>query len=62
MAVERLNAATNEALRKPEMRDKLKAQGADPVGGTPEDLAAVLKSEFGRWPEALRKAKIKNQG
>lgn len=57
--IERLAAATNDVLRKPEMREKLKAQGADPVGGTPEDLGNLLKNEFARWPEALRKAKIK---
>lgn len=60
--VDRLAAATNEILRKPEIREKLKAQGADPAGGTPEDFGNLLKSEFARWPEALRKAKIKGEG
>ncbi len=57
--VDRLAAAANEVLRKPEMRDKLKAQGADPVGGTPEDFGNLLRSEFARWPEDLRKASIR---
>jgi tripartite-type tricarboxylate transporter receptor subunit TctC len=60
--VGRLAQATNEILRKPEMREKLMSQGADPVGGTPEQLGSLLKAEFARWPEALARAKIKGGG
>lgn len=55
-AIDRLSRATNEALIDPDMRAKLKKQGADPVGGTPEQLGDLLNAEFARWPRELRAA------
>ncbi|HZP86425.1 MAG TPA: tripartite tricarboxylate transporter substrate binding protein [Burkholderiales bacterium] len=58
---ERLVRATNEALRSPAMRESLKKQGADPVGGTSAEFSQLLKVEFARWPDALRRAGIKGE-
>lgn len=57
--VGRLADATDRILKRPEVKDSLARQGAEPVGGKPEDFERVLKAEFARWPDALRKAGIK---
>jgi len=59
--VARLADATDRALKKPEIRDVMSKQGADPVGGGPEALDQLLKSEFRRWPRELKAAGIKGE-
>ena len=38
----------------PEFRDWLVAQGADPVGGTPEELAAFVKAELVKYAKIVK--------
>jgi tripartite-type tricarboxylate transporter receptor subunit TctC len=45
----------------PEVAKKMRAFGSDPVGGTPDDLAAFLKTERVRWEAAVKSAKIPKQ-
>ena len=47
--VARLNEAANRFLRDPEAQASLEAQGVDPVGGTPEDLAKQTREEVATW-------------
>jgi len=42
-----------------EMKDKLIAQGFEPVGGTPEEFGAYIKSEIAKWGKVIRTAGIK---
>jgi len=56
--IERLNAAANEALKTPAVRDKLLALGVRPQGGTPQQLATLLAGEVAHWREVIRVAKI----
>lgn len=53
-----LNAAGNKALQDPELRAKMAEQGNDVAGGTPEQFAALIKSEMPRWGKVVRDAKI----
>nr|WP_315239413.1 tripartite tricarboxylate transporter substrate binding protein [uncultured Albidiferax sp.] len=48
-AITKLNAAFNQALASPEVKQKLDAQGADVLGGTPEAFAALIRSDIQRW-------------
>ena len=48
-AIVRLNAAVNEALALAAVRARFEALGAEPLGGTPEALAATVREEIGRW-------------
>jgi len=48
--IAKLNAATNDALKSPAMRDPLARLGAQPRGGAPEDLARHMKAEHDKWP------------
>jgi tripartite-type tricarboxylate transporter receptor subunit TctC len=38
----------------PDMKDKLAAQGLDPVGNTPQQFAAVIKSEIAKWAKVVK--------
>jgi tripartite-type tricarboxylate transporter receptor subunit TctC len=42
----------------PDVAEKIRSLGSDPVGGTPEELAAFLKTERIRWEAAVKAAKI----
>ena len=47
------------ALRTPEVREHLLRQGAEPVGGTPDEFAAYLRKETDKWARVVRTAGIK---
>jgi tripartite-type tricarboxylate transporter receptor subunit TctC len=57
--VERLNKALNEVLAEPEIKEKLLAQGAEAVGGTPERLGQAVAAELPKWARLARDANIK---
>ena len=58
--VDKLAAETARILARPDIRDKLAAQGMDVGGGaTPKQLAATIRSETARWTEVVRKQNIK---
>ncbi len=46
-------------LQVPEVRDKLAALGAEPVGNSPAELAAMIKAESARYAVLVQKAGIK---
>jgi tripartite-type tricarboxylate transporter receptor subunit TctC len=52
--VARLNAEFNKVLKQPELRKKLSEEGADPVGGTPEQFAALIKDDIVRWGKVVK--------
>ncbi|MCW8163618.1 tripartite tricarboxylate transporter substrate binding protein [Verminephrobacter aporrectodeae subsp. tuberculatae] len=52
--VERLHAATTKALETPELRKRLIALGAEPVGNTPAQFAAVIEAETASWAALLK--------
>ena len=52
--VAKLNAASVAALATPDMRERLAAQGADPVGNTPEQFAAFIKAEIEKWAKIVK--------
>ncbi len=53
-----LNQACNKALQDPDVREKMLSQGNEIGGGTPEQFAALIKSEAPRWGKVVRDAKI----
>ncbi len=48
-----------KVLRLPELKVLLIAQGAEPVGSTPEELAAFMKSETAKWARVIKEANIR---
>lgn len=47
--VQKLNRAATEILNSPQVQESLLAQGLEPSTGTPEAIAALLKSDLDRW-------------
>lgn len=56
---ERINAEVNRALREPEFSQKLLAIGAQPRGGSVDDLAAIFRSEQQRWKALVERTGVK---
>jgi tripartite-type tricarboxylate transporter receptor subunit TctC len=56
--VERLAQAIIEAVRMPDVAERLATQGAEPAGSTPREFAVFLKNERTRWLALAREAKI----
>lgn len=52
--VERVNAETKRALQRPEFARMVEAQGAEIVGSSPEELAAVVKAEIQIWQRVVK--------
>ena len=52
--VTRLQREIAKVLRLPEVGEKLVAQGLDLVGNTPEEFAAILKSEIAKWAKVVK--------
>ena len=50
----KINAAAVKAIATPEMRERLAAQGADPVGNTSEQFAAFIKLELEKWAKIVK--------
>ena len=42
------------SLHAPEMKARLTAQGLDPVGNTPEQFAAYMRAEIGKWTQVVK--------
>jgi tripartite-type tricarboxylate transporter receptor subunit TctC len=53
--------ATVAALGLPEVRERLREQGAEVVGGTPAELAAYVAAEIPKWEALARQAGVKAQ-
>jgi tripartite-type tricarboxylate transporter receptor subunit TctC len=56
--VKKINADVNEALKQPEILDKLKTMVAEPVGGTPEATGAFMREEVERWRKVIKAAGV----
>jgi tripartite-type tricarboxylate transporter receptor subunit TctC len=57
--VERLNRETARALGSPDVREKLLAQGAEPMPGTPEAFGAFMRDEMAKWAPVVKQAGVK---
>jgi tripartite-type tricarboxylate transporter receptor subunit TctC len=58
-AIARLNAEINKVLKLPDVRDRFATLGADPVGGTPDQFGAYIKSEVGKFARLARERGLK---
>ena len=57
--IDKLNAAANEALKDPQLRELMLSQGNEIGGGSPADFAALIKSESQKWSAVVKTANIK---
>src|SRR5437879_5722486 len=57
--VVRLQGEIVRALRAPEVMQRLAADGAEPVGSSPEEFAAFMKAEIDKWARVASAAGIR---
>jgi len=57
--IDQLNAAANEALKDPQLRELMLSQGNEIGGGSPAEFAALIKSESAKWGGVVKTANIK---
>ena len=57
--VNTLSGAMMKVLQIPEVRQRLIGLGYEPIGSTPEQFAANIRSEMEKWAKAVKEAKIR---
>jgi tripartite-type tricarboxylate transporter receptor subunit TctC len=57
--VQRANAAINQAVQDPTVRERITSQGDEPGGGTAEQLHAILHRDHARWGQVVRANNIR---
>ncbi len=57
--IARLHAEIVRILAEPELRARLADQGFEPVGNSPEEFGAYIKSEIAKWGKVIRDAGIR---
>lgn len=56
--IDRLRDAVAEALRRPELRERILAEGAEPSGNSPDEFGRFITAERTKWAAVVRDAKI----
>ena len=59
--IARLHAEATKALLTDDTKEKLSADGAEPVGSTPAEFATLIRSELDKWTSVARAANIEPQ-
>ena len=54
--IQKLNQAINQALKQPDVAEKLRSEGGDVLGGSPEQFAQLLRNEIPRWGQIVKKS------
>jgi tripartite-type tricarboxylate transporter receptor subunit TctC len=57
--VAKVNADVIKIVNAPELRERLKAEGSDPVGSTPDQFAAFLRDEIAKWAKVIKFANVR---
>jgi tripartite-type tricarboxylate transporter receptor subunit TctC len=57
--IARLNREVVRIVQLPDIREKLAAQGAEPLTGTPEQTGEFVRSEIARWAKVVKAAGIR---
>jgi tripartite-type tricarboxylate transporter receptor subunit TctC len=57
--VARLNAEINKILAQPDFVEQLAGQGVTPMGGTPEQVVALIKSDMAKYAKAIQESGAK---
>ena len=59
--VTKLNRETVAIVNQPEVKQHLLAEGAEPVGNTPEEFGEFIKSEIAKWGKVIRAAGLRTE-
>lgn len=52
--IARINAESNALLKLPDVQERYRAVDSDVMGGTPEQFAALIKSEIAKWAKVVK--------
>jgi tripartite-type tricarboxylate transporter receptor subunit TctC len=52
--INKLNAEINKVLKLPDVNTTLTRQGAEVIGGTPQEFAAYIKAEIPKWAKVVK--------
>ncbi|MBX3663388.1 MAG: tripartite tricarboxylate transporter substrate binding protein [Burkholderiales bacterium] len=61
VAVNRLNAEINKAIKQPDVQQRLASLGADPLGGSAAEFGRYIKSEIAKYTKVVREAGLQQQ-
>jgi len=56
--IDKLNAEVMKTLQSADVRSRLAQQGTEPLGSTPEEYAAYIKSETARWGTVVKQTGV----
>ncbi len=59
--VNKLSAETARILKLPDVSKRISELGGEPVGSTPVEFAALIKSEIAKWAKVIKDAKVELQ-
>jgi len=54
--VKRLNTEIVKIINMPDVRAKLEALGAEPVGNSSDEFATIVKSEVAKWAKVVKES------
>jgi len=57
--LDRVSADAMRVVRTPEFSERLKQDGSNPVGNTPEQYATFVRDEIGKWAKVVKFAGVK---
>jgi len=60
--ITRLHGSVARALQDPAIRERFLGDGADLIGSTPAEFAALIRAEIAKWAKVIREAGIKPEG
>jgi len=55
-AIDAVNREVNAILRRPEVRELFRAQGVEPLGGSPEQFGDHIRAQIAKWAPVVRSA------
>ena len=56
--IDKINTDVLKVVRSPELIEKLKAEGSDPVGSSVEQYSSFLREEIAKWNKVIKLANI----
>ena len=57
----KLNAVVGAALKAPDVLQRLRTLGYEPLGGSPDQFAATIKADIAKYATIVRSAGIKTE-
>jgi tripartite-type tricarboxylate transporter receptor subunit TctC len=57
--VTRINTEVGKILQSADVRERLEAQGAEPMPGAPQAFAAFMQAEMAKWAPVVKQAGVK---